>query len=170
MCVQLRGRAALDVNNKEFRGDFPGCQKNPTFDGVERQYLCAAFRKKSAVVYHSWHGLKYDAPTAAVQTNRKISISLLIGLGRQGCGLSPHPFDLPIEPLTTVFTGIVITGTSHVGKVPKVMLYADKPPFYMRPKLLMLGHFRSPFHISIQSKLPPSQKSRIQSYQGLVHY
>lgn len=158
--------------------------KKPTFDGVERQYLCAAFRKKSAVVYHSWHGLKYDAPTAAVQTNRKISISLLIGLGRQGCGLSPHPFDLPIEPLTTVCTGIVITGTSYVGKVPKVMLYADDPPFYMRVKLLMLGHFRSPsvflsnyskslcgsFQISIQSKLQPSQKSWIQSYQGLGHY
>lgn len=109
-----------------------------TFDDVEWQYLCAAFRKKSAL--DSLHGLKSDAPTAAVRTSKKISISLLIGLERQGCGLSLHLFDPPIEPLAMALTGVVITGTCHVGKVPKVMLYADDPPLYMRPKLLMFGH------------------------------
>lgn len=112
-----------------------------------------------------------------------MSISLLIGLERQGCGLSPHLFHLPIEPLAIVLTGVVITGTSHVGKVSEVRLYADDPPLYMRAKLLMLGHFRCTsgnilnyskslhrsFQISIQNKLQPSQKSRNQSYQSLGH-
>lgn len=70
---------------------------------------------------------------------KRFSISLLIGLERQGCRC-PHLFDLPIEALAIALTGVVITGTSHVGKVPKVMLYADDPPLYMRPKLLMFGH------------------------------
>lgn len=144
-------------------------KENPhliVLNGITRVLLLI---KKRALDYHSWNGLKYDAPTAVVQTKKNIMVSLLIGLERQGCGLSPHLFDLPIRHVAIVLTGVVITGTPPVGEVPKVMLYADDPPLYMRPKLLMLGHFRRPsgyisnyskslhrsFQISIQNKLQP---------------
>lgn len=105
-----------------------------TFDSVEWNYLWECLRKFGfGPKFVKWLQLLYQAPTARIQVNGRISELFALSRGTlQGCPISPLLYALAMEPLAIAIRVHPLIKGLRMGQMTETLsLYADDMLLYL---------------------------------------